>query len=246
MVIQHDSLIQPAADNVDRDWYNLYTAVDHVKKLKSSEDTEIKRGTSGIEELRDEHDCYVKLRDLQGQEIPKCYGLFQSSGDAYSRDRASRRSTWACLVLAYCGERPPNGDLMCMPWEFKLGVIHRDVCKPGNVIDFNGKPTEAIPFDIIEPMDRFCREIAEAAKETWLWRASFFETKFGTQIPADLLEDEEMTPEEIIHEIVTGYIPRIMDSPIPIDLEAMARAEVKRYHKLMETRNKYMRPSGNL
>lgn len=71
-----------------------------------------------------------------------------------------------------------------------LGVNHGDVCKPGNVIDFNGKPvivdfgnascdhvcgqTEAIPFDVIAPYDRLCYEIAEAAKETWLWRASRF------------------------------------------------------------------------
>ncbi|KAF9808871.1 hypothetical protein IEO21_07709 [Rhodonia placenta] len=245
MAIQHDSPIQPPAENIDQNWYK-YTAVDHVKKLKSSEDTEIKKGCSGIEELRDEQECYAQLRDLQGQEIPKCYGLFQSSVDAHSRDRATRRSAWACLVLAYCGTSLPNHELMRMPREFKLGVNHGDVCKPGNVIDFNGKPTEAIPFDVIAPYDRLCYEIAEAAKETWLWRASFFETKFGTHIPVDLLEDEEMTPEGIIHEIVTGYIPRIMDSPIPIDLEAMARAGVKRYHKLMETRDKYMRPPGNL
>ncbi|OSX57482.1 hypothetical protein POSPLADRAFT_1157039 [Postia placenta MAD-698-R-SB12] len=241
LFIRHNSSIPPK--NLDQDWYKSYPARAHVRKLVSSEDTEldvvckIKRG-HGIEELRDEYDCYIKLRDLQGQEIPKCYGLFRSSGNALSRDRATRRSTWACLVLAYCGKRLPN-NLICMPWEFKLGVIHRDLRTLGNVIvSDDGKPiiTEAIPFHIHVPFDQPCYELGEAAEATWLWKARSFMSKLGIPIPVCVIENDEMTLEEKIVNIMELYTPQEVHSPTPIDFRKAAENEIKRYELAMEMR----------
>ncbi|EED78297.1 predicted protein [Postia placenta Mad-698-R] len=257
--------------------FQQYPARVHIKKLESSEDTEVyictlsvrdmdgvpmaepskldvvckvKRRYSGIEELRDEHDCYVKLRDLQGREIPKCYGLFQSSGDALSLDRATRRSTWACLVFAYCGKGLPK-NLICMPWEFKHEVIHRDLRTLGNVIvSDNGKPiivdfgkarcdhqcgeTEAIPFHVHAPFDQPCYELAEAAEATWLWKAREFMSKLGIPIPVRVIENDETTLEEKIVKIMKLNTPQEVYSPTPIDFRKEAENEIKRRAQIVQ------------
>ena len=72
-----------------------------------------------VPELYDEAELYsTKLRELQGQDIPVCYGYFE----CLYRDYNGRRRTMGCLILEDCGDSL-NWDLDDIPEEIQYVSI---------------------------------------------------------------------------------------------------------------------------
>ena len=77
----------------------------HIRPAGSSDDAApisgiCKLTMTHLSELRDEAELYAtKLRDLQGKDVPICYGYFECQ----ALDSDDRKRTMGCLILEDCG-----------------------------------------------------------------------------------------------------------------------------------------------
>jgi len=150
--------------------------------------------------LQHEFMCYEHLREVQGEIIPTCYGLFKGEMDG---------DNILCLVLEYGGERL-RYVMQCMNWDFKkkaiayLEELHKREIAHGdwnerNILVKKGTEENLVPmivdlgfarighdceahnnnmrivFDEVTPEDFPCDELYYAARGANAWIPATFE-----------------------------------------------------------------------
>ncbi|GBE89721.1 hypothetical protein SCP_1700450 [Sparassis crispa] len=137
-------------------------------------------GKRGVARLRNEVDMYWRIAELQGDVVPRCFGLFEGELE----DGPS-----ACLVLQDCGERLYK-EFFATSWTFRYdliiamskihnaGVAHRDFA-PRNIVVSNDNKPFIIDFDRAKKHDCYAatdiifntpepREMRDQCQELWL------------------------------------------------------------------------------